>query len=113
MRRAEKSDGVLAIVAATPVMADPYLPTLAGRERARHGFRDVQREAHPRGPRHSRQHLSNDTSCRSRRRGCWVHLPVASPICETQISLGKALRRALCQGAAQLLPIKRRKADCL
>ncbi|MFH1557378.1 MAG: hypothetical protein ABII76_21415 [Pseudomonadota bacterium] len=42
--------GVFAIVTATPVMADPYSPTLAGRERARHEFRDVQREAYPRGP---------------------------------------------------------------
>lgn len=42
--------GALATVAATPVMADLYSPTLAGRERARHEFRDVQREAYPRGP---------------------------------------------------------------
>jgi hypothetical protein len=42
--------GAFAIVATTPVMADSYSPTLAGRERARHEFRDVQRGAYPRGP---------------------------------------------------------------
>lgn len=43
--------GAFAIVVATPVMADTYGPELSGRERARHEFRDVQRDAYPRGPR--------------------------------------------------------------
>lgn len=41
---------VLATMVAPAAMADTYSPTLSGRERARHEFRDVQREAYPRGP---------------------------------------------------------------
>jgi hypothetical protein len=41
---------VLATMVAPPAMADMYSPTLSGKERARHEFRDVQREAYPRGP---------------------------------------------------------------
>lgn len=64
-------------------------------------------------PGHSRQNLSNDTSCRGRRRACGVHLSKACCISEAQTSIGKSLIRAIFQGADQLLSIKRRKTNCL